>query len=284
MKSVFLKNPHYIAIRQEDTISYGGSQQCFSSAKRLGTDTRLARFGCGNTAVSDACLYLAQSRRLSSPETDLAGSFSPLKNTYQAYARLMNRRYTFTLPLCGCTGPSLSLSLNHFFLRRKFPFYSRYMWINTPQRMLYAILTSLSLDIPVILAIGPNFPNFRGSQGVPFYLPPAQVPKAAAGSPSVSKSVSPQTLDLQHDFNEHAHLTASCHRQVHAHFVTITGIFYSIPLATPMLVISSWGQKYLLSYADLRQYIRRHGLLFTSSLVLIHPRRCLQMPHKDTQL
>ena len=258
MKSVFLKNPHYIAIRQEDAISYGGSQQWFSSAKRLGTDTRLARFGCGNTAVSDTCLYLAQSRRLSSPETDLAGSFCPPKNTYQTYARLMNRRYTFTLPLCGCTGPSLSLALNHFFLRRKFPFYSRYMWINTPQRMLHAILTSLSLDIPVILAIGPNFPNFRGSQGVPFYL--------------------------QHDFDEYAQLTASCHRQVHAHFVTITGIFYSIPLASPMLVISSWGQQYLLSYADLRQYIRRRGLLFTSSLVLIRPRRRLRMSHQDTQL
>lgn len=256
MNTIFLKQKSYISIPEEDTngtvsSSYGGSQQWFMRTALFGTDTRLSRFGCGNTALCDLCLYLTRQSHTSTPETRLAESPDhPIsRQSYLDYARLMNRRYTFTLPFLGCTGFSLSLSLNHFFLRRRLSYRAHYMWLNTPKRMLSAIQTSLRQDIPVILAIGPNFPYFRGRHGVMFYT---QNPKKAPG--------------------RNSSFLPSANQHVHAHYVTVTGLFYPSP-SRPMLSISSWGKQYYISYRELRNYIRKYGLSFTSSLICVRPVR-----------
>lgn len=256
MKEHSLKNPTYISIPDSGSFSYGGNQQWF------GKDARLSRYGCGNIALSDLCLYLTRRCRLATPETLLAESAGrPLtRASYLEYARLMNRRYTFTLPFCGCTGVSLTLSLNHFFLRRRLPFRARYLWLNTGQGMLFAIEDSLLKDIPVLLAIGPNFPNFRGRRGVMFYTRDEQ---------RWTRSVSPSYVQKKAPGSAEAFLP-SANSHVHAHFVTITGLFYPSP-SRPMLSVSSWGRQYFISYRELRAYIRKYGLSLTSSLICIHP-------------
>lgn len=249
IKSIFLKKESYIQVPDGASFSYGGSQQWFPRTSPFGTDTRLSRFGCGNTALSDLCLYLTRKHSVSTPETLAAESPDhPLsKESYLDYARLMNRRYTFTLPFFGCTGAALSLSLNHFFLRRRLPYRAHYMWLNTGGRMLSAIRDSLSNDIPVILSIGPNFPNFRGRHGVMFYSSDGK--KAPGRLP---------------------HLLPSANQNVHAHFVTITGLFYTSS-GSCVLSVSSWGKQYYISYGELRRYIRRYGLFLTSSLICVRP-------------
>ncbi len=251
MNSIFLINTPYISIPDQDSFSYGGSQQWFSRTGLFGTDARLSRFGCGNIALSDICLYLTRKLHLSTPETSEAESSNhPIsKQTYLNYARMMNRRYTFTLPFCGCTGFSLSMSLNHFFLRRRLPYRAHYMLFNTQKRMLSAIQTSLSQDIPIILAIGPNFPNFRGKHGITFYT--------SSHQKTPEKNIS---------------FLPSANHQVHAHYVTITGLLYISP-SCPMLSISSWGKQYYISYRELRNYITKYGTPLTSSIIYIRPLR-----------
>ena len=249
MNTIFLKQHPYISIPDGTRFSYGGNQQWFPKISFFGTDTRLARYGCGNIALCDLILYLTHKSHLSTPETSLAESpHSPIsKESYLAYARLMNRRYTYTIPFCGCTGFSLALSFNHFFIRRHLPFRAHYLWWNTKERMLSVIRDSLSKDLPVILAIGPNFPNFRGKHGIMFY-----------------------TFDSEKAPGKRNSLHPSANKQVHAHYVTITGLLYRSD-SQPILSISSWGKHYYISYQELRNYIRKYGLSLTSSLIYVHP-------------
>lgn len=248
-KSIFLKKESYIQVPDGGSFSYGGSQQWFPRTSPFGMDTRLSRFGCGNTALSDLCLYLTRKHSISTSETLVAESPDhPLtKDSYLDYARLMNRRYTFTLPFFGCTGVAVSLALNRFFLQRHLPYRAHYMWLNTGKRMLSAIRDSLSKDIPVILAIGPNFPNFRGKHGIMFY--------------SSDGKKAPERMPR---------LLPSANQNVRAHFVTITGLFYTSS-GSCILSVSSWGKQYYISYGELRRYIRRYGLFLTSSLIHVHP-------------
>lgn len=249
MKTIFLKDPHYISVPDKTTFSYGGNQQWFPRIKPFGIDARLSRFGCGNIALCDLSLYLTRQSDIRTKETDVAESpQSPLtKDSYLTFAKLMNRRYTFTIPFCGCTGMSLTVSLNHFFLRRHMPYRAHYLWLNTRTRMLSIIHDCLSKDLPIILAIGPNFPNFLGKHGIKFYV-----------------------FDCKKAPGKKINLLPSANQQVHAHYVTITGIFYN-STTHPILSISSWGKQYYISYQELRNYIRKHGLFLTSSLIYVCP-------------
>ncbi len=212
IKSIFLKKESYIQVPDGASFSYGGSQQWFPRTSPFGTDTRLSRYGCGNTALSDLCLYLTRKHSVSTPETLAAESPDhPLsKRDLSGLCSAHESSLHFTLPFLRLHRSSPFLSLNHFFLRRRLPYRAHYMLLNTGDRMLSAIRDSLSSDIPDHLAIGPNFPNFRGRHGVMFY------------SSSDKRRREDRPLFLP-----------SANHQVHAHFVIITGLPYTSHLPAP---------------------------------------------------
>lgn len=239
MKQIHLKYPEYICISSQTNHSYGGNQNWHSRQKKIGLEARLSRFGCGTIALADLWLYLTKrfcKTDLTAPVFQKDGTIS--QELYMQYIRIINRRYTFTVPYSGVTAPVMQLAFNRYAHRYDLPLHAKYHCFINSRGMLELILKSLQNDLPVILAIGPNFPKFWKKNGVIFYT--------KNGTDS---------------------FTPCCH-DVHAHYVTITGVYFP-PSHPPMLEISSWGQKYFINFREYREYIKTHSNRITCGILYI---------------
>ena len=90
-------------------------------------------------------------------------------------------------------------------------------------------------DIPVILAVGPNFPLFWQKNNLPFYR---------------------RELD--------GTLVKSC--TARAHYVVVTG------MDEEWLRISSWGREYYINREEYMAYGRKHSLPILNSIAVIRPK------------
>ena len=136
------------------------------------------------------------------------------------------------IPKLGINGLMLAGGLNLFFLRYSLPF--RASWGIGSGKLFQQIEEMLARDIPVILAVGPNFPLFWQKNKLTFYA------SAASGD-----------------------LRAAC--SINSHYVTVTGSDENY------LKISSWGREYFIDRGEYLSYIRRHSGSVVSNIIKIRP-------------
>ena len=204
-----LQNP-YISVEYDGRTSFGGGQQHCS-------DKVLQRCGCGVVAALDVLLYLMRWHRdVSISEFDGLASASPLPQPAYEQALTMLRRAYFPLffPF-GMNGLSLCFGMNRFFKSHALPFKAR--WSVPKAELWQRMAEMLERDIPVIMAVGPNFPRFWQKRGAGF----CRLTSEGRYVPSAS---------------------------VKAHFVTATG------LDEEWVELSSWGSKYYMGRAEFARY------------------------------
>lgn len=241
MKQIHLKYPDYIQVSTPNGLSYGGNQNWHSQAKKFGREARLSRFGCGTIALADVWLYLTKrfcKTELTAPVFLKDNILS--QKSYMQYIRMINRHYTFTIPYSGVTAPAIQLAFNRYMHQYKLPLHAKYHCFMNNRNMLDIIIKSLQNDFPIILAIGPNFPCFWKKEGITFYK----------------------------QENENDSSYTPCQRNVHSHYVTITGIYFPSN-TSPMLEISSWGKRYFINFKEYRNYIKKYSCKITCGLLYI---------------
>lgn len=227
MRVVRLKHP-YVAVMKDGSISYGGNQGWFQS-------NTIKKYGCGVVAGSDLLLYLSLHKeycrgREFKKEEDDNGIWGEEK--YQELIKTMNRRYFPVIPGFGMPGWLLAGGMNYYFRRSRIPLkvsfgvLRRNIWNRTA--------AMLAHDIPVILAIGPNFSIFRRKYKLNFYVRKGE------------------------------EYTCTC--QTAAHFVTVTA------MEGKYLKISSWGKEYYIDMQEYMDYGKKHSSFLVCNIFYIRKR------------
>lgn len=224
-KRYSLKHP-YLSVKTPGECSYGGSQEWSKSHT-------MRKYGCGVVGIADLLLYLGLHHP--SCETDLHhgilredGYISYAR--YERYLMKMRRRYLHVIPGFGVPGWYLPFALNRYFRRYRLDL--RASWGLRLRPMLPRIEAMLEDDIPVILAIGPNFPCVWGKTKLSFYR-------------QVNGECVPAT-------------------ETKAHFVVVTGIWGNY------LQVSSWGREYYISWPEYQAYVRKRSSILASNICRVH--------------
>ena len=210
--SVCLKRD-YLRIHSKNGDFYGGNQKSFPDAL-IQTD------GCGLIAAADVIWYLHQGK-------------SPLSEKhYQNYVQKLRPFFRF-FPNHGMPSWALLWGLNRSFRHYHMPW--RIHWGIRPSRRYECILKMLENDIPVIVAIGPNFPNRSGKKAVHFYE------RRENGSYEVAASTQ-------------------------GHYVVITGADHE------WLRISSWGKEYYMNWNEFDHYAQKDSFWLFTNVCRITPK------------
>ena len=203
----------YIRIHTQTGPIYGGNQNLFP-------DRKLSGFGCGLIVAADVSLYL-QGRT----------SFRRLAD-YVEYVREIERDF-FYLPRLGMNGIMLALGMNRVCRRQNLPYRAHWHLLPMGQADLQVMRSMLRQQIPVILAIGPNFPHILGQEKVKLYQKKRQGQLAVASN-------------------------------VQKHFLTITEI-----TEDGWMKVSSWGKIYYLSWEEVLTYARKKSMPFFTNYLQI---------------
>ena len=219
-----LRHP-YISVQLQSGKSYGGGQQFSPNAM-------VRRCGCGIVAATDLLLYLSK-YHLQEPVVPFAALLREDPLPFSAYNDCilwMNRHYFPMIPYNGINGLMLMAGMQKFFHDYRLPYTSR--WCMAQSRLWERLEGMLREDVPVILAVGPNFPMVWGDKRVHFYR------KTADGKYKPTAGAK-------------------------AHFFTVTGSDES------WARISSWGQMYYLNRWEFRDYARKSSIGFVNNALLI---------------
>lgn len=219
-----LKHP-YIAVMKEGKLSYGGNQEWWK--KRT-----MSAYGCGVIAATDVLLYLdlhkayCQSGEFQDREK---GNGILETDEYQKCADAIRRKYFPIIPGLGIPGWLLGIEMNWYFIKNRIPLKTFFgvRGRSMPNR----IKAMLAHDIPVILAIGPNFPIPSKKHKLAFYE------KREEGYEKTSGAA--------------------------AHFVVITGF------EGEWLRISSWGKEYYINFYEYQNYVKKYSCGLISNICYI---------------
>lgn len=227
MKTIRLKYP-YVAVMKDGKLSYGGNQSWFQGKI-------LKKYGCGVIAGTDVLLYLNLHKEYCrgqelKEEKNASGIWE--EEQYQEAVKTMEHRYFPVIPGFGMPGWLLAAGLNGYFRRNRIPLkvsfgvLGRNIWNRTA--------AMLAHDIPVILAVGPNFSLFRKKHKLNFYVKNGE------------------------------EYTFAC--QTAAHYVTVTA------MEEQYLKISSWGKEYFINVQEYADYVKRYSSYFVSNVFYIRKR------------
>lgn len=208
MESRILKQP-YLRVQTKQEIAYGGNQAWFPYKF-------LKKSGCGVIAAADVILHLQ-------------GKVQMTEAAYRKFAKKLWLSYLPVIPGFGMNGLTLMLGMNRYFAKKKLPY--RACWKISARKMFRRIDEMLSKDIPVILAIGPNFPCIWAKHKLTFYT---KTDKNYISS------------------------VKTC-----AHYVTVTG------REGTYLQISSWGKEYYIDMMEYKEYVKRYSSPLVSNIVSI---------------
>ena len=198
----------YPAVRTGQSLSYGGSQNWFP-------EESFRACGCGVIACADTLLYLT-------------GRDVLAREDYLRYVAGL-RRFFPLIPRRGIDGMRMALGLNLCLSRSGLPIRGR--WSVSCEKFSRRLTEMLEDDLPVIMAVGPNFPKVWGTERLPLYR------KTAEGAYAVAE-------------------------RTKGHFLTATGV------DEEWIRVSSWGQKLYISRKDYDLYKKRYGALFSNLLLL----------------
>ena len=160
------------------------------------------------------------------------GQSIPL-SVYNSVAARLHRGFLPRIPGRGINGLMLTGGLELFFLRWRMP-YSIH-WGARSGSLFENIELMLMRDIPVILAVGPNFPLFWQKNTLSFYC------REPDGT-----------------------LVKSC--AARAHYVVVTG------MDEDWLRISSWGREYYINRGEYTAYGKKHSIPILNSIAVIKPK------------
>ena len=221
-----LKHP-YLAVSKDGSPSYGGNQGWSNSSV-------VRKCGCGAVAATDVLFYLH--RNHPGFQSDLFQEISDRDmlslDTYNSLLDRMRKRYFLLIPHFGMNGLGISLGMNGYFLHNRIPMYAS--WRIWKGQIWQAVERMITEDIPVICAVGPNFPFLWQKHKLRFYV---------------------RTKDGNYQ-------SAAAAK---AHYVTITGI------DRRWLKISSWGREYYINREEYERYVSKHSSYLVSNIVNTTP-------------
>lgn len=204
-----IKRP-YLRIKSKNSISYGGNQKWFAPKF-------LKDFACGVIGAADVLLHLEGKEHMTETE-------------YMEFAKMLWKKYLPVIPGFGMNGLTLILGMNRYFRKSKLPYYA-YWGINR-KKMIFRMDEMLEKDIPVIFAVGPNFPKVWGKKSVRLYT------KTTEGIYSPTS-------------------------KARAHYMIVTG------RDGLWLRVSSWGKEYYINYVEFQDYVRQYSCSIVSNIVCI---------------
>lgn len=254
--TIDLLNPGYVAVMKDGISSYGGSQMWFPDKGRFSKDYVLRTYGCGSIATADLLLYLAiQNEAMQTGLTSvvLQDETGVKYENYDLYVRQIDKCYTHTRHIIAVLGPKVASAINTYSEDFDLGLKAAWRWKLSYYDMLDIIEEMLALDIPIILSIGPNWPNLWGKKGISFYE------RKEIDFPDIDSSF----LKVK-PYYYHA-----VQQGINGHYVVITGIVKDEIAGRIMLCISSWGKKYYINYEEYRDYIDTLSTTWLSSLVQI---------------
>lgn len=213
---ISLKYP-YISVRRQAGLSYGGSQAW--SKRKFWRES-----ACGLVSGTDLLLYLEHRQEADGlPE-----------QTYLDRLEHLGWRYFPVLPKIGIVGWFLSAGLNAYFMRHRIPLKSS--WGVWHWKLWKRMEEMLRADIPVILAIGPNFPFRWSGHKLNLYT------KGTDGKYRVTARTS-------------------------GHYVNVTG------MDAEWLRIASWGREYYIRRAEYWDYARKYSLFLTCNIAYVRAKK-----------
>lgn len=215
----------YPSVMHNGSPSYGGNQLWSDNAD-------IRKCGCGLVAALDLIIYLCRCHRgcnYKAIQDIFRGEFISAAD-YDAQLQALKRRYLPLIPGLGMNAFVLVCGLNRLFHDFHMPYKAH--WMFDKDKLWARMQEMLERDIPVILAIGPNFPLVWEKNLLPLYI------KLPNGEYSRSSSVK-------------------------AHFVTVTG------LDNEWLCISSWGSKLYIKRREYEGYASKHSSTILSSALYI---------------
>ncbi len=213
-----LRNP-YPQIQYENELSYGGDQNH--------ADAKLMRqCGCGLIAAQDLLEYL---RRYHSDS--YRADFSPLPGEiYNGKLQLLSQSFLPLIPTFGIDGLSLVGGINRLLRKEHLPYHAR--WMVSGEKIWDRIEDMLQRDLPVILAVGPNFPAFWRKRTLRLYC------RCSNGALQRSKDI----------FD---------------HYVTVTG------MDREWLRVLSWGHLYYINRLEYAAYAHDYSNYLFCNIVYL---------------
>lgn len=133
-------------------VSFGGNQKC-------SLDAVMRRCGCGVVAAADLLLYLHRWHDdCTIPPLGSMGEDCCLtQSDYEKLTCRLREKYFPLIDPLGVNGLTLMLGLNRLFRRWSVPYRARW---GVPWAVFWETMEEmLRQDLPVILAVGPNFPE-----------------------------------------------------------------------------------------------------------------------------
>lgn len=153
-----------------------------------------------------------------------------LLEEYNNCVDALRRKYLPVIPYFGMNGFMLALGLNRYF--RKYHMNLKAVWCISSKKLWQRMKKMLQVDVPVIFAIGPDFPLIWRKHKLTLYK------KRADGR-----------------------FVSVC--QTNAHFVTVTA------MDKEWLRISSWGKEYYINRKEYDAYVRNYSSFLVSNMVFI---------------
>ena len=204
-----LKHP-FLEIESRYGTAYGGNQAWFPHKF-------LRKSGCGVISAANVLLYKKGKCQVTEAE-------------YIDFAKNLWKYYFPVIPGFGMNGLTLVIGMNRYFLRKQLPY--RACWKFSGKKLLGRIDRMLAQDIPVILSVGPNFPQFWGKE----------------------------TLNLYRKTKDRSYVLST---KTNAHFVTVTG------REGRWLQISSWGKEFYISIKEYQEYVKKYSNSLVSNILYI---------------
>ncbi len=208
----------YWTIKSENTIFCGGNQKRFP-------DILMKRDGCGLIAAADVLGYLTDVNRVRT------------EKEYWNYI-YSKQRYFHIIQGRGMPAWAMLMGVRKWCREEKLPYKIR--WGCLPGKRYQNVIKMLSQDIPVILVVGPNFPNKFGKKCVKFY----------------QKNESGEYIEAA---------------STRGHYVVGLG------MENGWLKISSWGSIYYINWKEFEEYASKTSFfLFTNICCISKKKRNLK--------
>ena len=212
-----LQHP-YPAVAKGAAVSCGGNQNWSSRWD-------LRRCGCGAVAMTDLVLYLTRHHGWDGP-AEAALDPVPLAD-YDRLCSSLQRKYLPMVPPVGVNGLALAAGVSLYCKFHQIPL--RACW-GVPTRNFWSVMAELlDRDLPVVFAVGPNFP-FVWQQ---------------------------HKLNL---YRKHGDVYTAVSR-VKAHYMTATA------LDGEWITVSSWGKQFYIHRGEYEAYGRQHSVALVNNLL-----------------
>ena len=223
----------FLRIEEQKRRWYGGAQEWCEQKY-------MKQYGCGVIGCANVLLHIYQ-HMSDTVQADSAGrkhlqwknSFCIDKDSYMEFVERLRKYYLLVFPVIGMNGIVMMLGMNRYFHKHQLPYRAR--WGSFPWNIWKRAEQMLEQQIPVVLAIGPNFPILWGNHRLTLYEKDGMLyhPKATTK----------------------------------AHYVTIT------EMDGEWLTVSSWGKKYYIKKAEYEMYVRKHSNYLFSNILVIQGKK-----------